>query len=136
MALDYRDYVIPGRSCGSCTACCSALAITEADLQKVAGTLCSHCASGSCAVYETRPQVCRDFNCVWRGMPALDESWRPDLSGVMIMWSPVPQGWRTQHGVDIVLLASPETLDLDKIVSLVTGFIARDVAIYIDVPVG
>lgn len=35
-----------------------------------------------------------------------------------------------------MLLASPETLDLDKIVSLVTGFIARDVATYIDVPVG
>src|SRR5271166_2354104 len=50
----------PGKTCGSCTMCCSALEIAE--LAKPAGPLCSNCRlSKGCAIYADRPGVCRDF---------------------------------------------------------------------------
>ena len=54
----------PGKSCGPCTMCCSALEIAE--LKKPAGRLCGDCRlRGGCAIYAARPQVCRDYECEW-----------------------------------------------------------------------
>ena len=54
----------PGKSCGACTMCCSALEI--AHFKKPAGPLCVNCrVGGGCAIYAERPQVCRDFECEW-----------------------------------------------------------------------
>jgi uncharacterized protein len=72
----------PGKSCGPCTLCCSALHITE--LNKPAGPACEHCANG-CAIYATRPQVCRDFECDWLTERALPITLRPDRVGVILM---------------------------------------------------
>ena len=42
----------PGKSCGACTMCCSALEID--DFKKPAGPLCVNClAGGGCAIYAT-----------------------------------------------------------------------------------
>lgn len=72
------------RQCGACTACCHVLEIDDPELQKPAGVLCRHCRNG-CSIYERRPQVCRDWLCMWREFPGLfDESWRPDRSGVLM----------------------------------------------------
>jgi len=50
--------------CGECTMCCKLLAINE--LEKPEGQWCPNCAIGSnCRIYETRPQSCRDFSCIW-----------------------------------------------------------------------
>ena len=56
---------IPGKACGPCSFCCKVLEIDE--FKKPAGKLCAHCAlTGGCGVYETRPQVCRDYHCRWK----------------------------------------------------------------------
>jgi len=71
-----------GRECGTCTACCTVLAVAE--LQKPARWACDHVDCASCGIYEQRPQACRDFNCAWlRGAIAGDESLRPDRLGLM-----------------------------------------------------
>ena len=75
--------LVPGRQCGECTLCCTVMAIDKLDIQKQAGVTCRHCRGG-CAIYETRPRLCRDFHCGWRQLPILDESWRPDRSGVFV----------------------------------------------------
>jgi hypothetical protein len=50
--------------CGSCTACCRVYAIPSLD--KPAGKWCDHCAIGTgCKIYETRPELCIDFKCLW-----------------------------------------------------------------------
>ena len=50
--------------CGTCTACCRVFDIPE--LKKPAGTWCQHCAIGKgCKVYDDRPQMCREFECLW-----------------------------------------------------------------------
>ncbi len=75
--------LVAGRACGGCTVCCSVMAIDKPDIQKEAGVPCRHCAQG-CAIYAARPQLCRDYHCGWRQLPMLDESWRPDRSGVFV----------------------------------------------------
>jgi len=50
--------------CGTCTACCRIFDIPE--LSKPAGTWCQHCDLGKgCKVYDNRPEVCVDFQCLW-----------------------------------------------------------------------
>jgi len=50
--------------CGSCTACCRVFDVPE--VQSKAGDWCKHCAVGKgCTIYETRPQTCVDFECLW-----------------------------------------------------------------------
>ena len=59
---------IPGKACGECSFCCKVLEITE--FAKAAGKLCEHClnsGSGGCGIYAARPQVCRDYECLWKG---------------------------------------------------------------------
>jgi hypothetical protein len=75
--------LVPGRDCGDCTVCCVVPVIDEPEIQKAGSAPCRHCARG-CAIYDSRPQVCRAFYCGWRQLDFGDE-WRPDRSGVFIM---------------------------------------------------
>jgi hypothetical protein len=46
---------------------------------------CGHCVQGKgCGIYETRPDSCRVFDCVWLQKPRLPESLRPDRSKVVL----------------------------------------------------
>src|SRR3982750_1443858 len=76
--------VAPRTDCGGCTVCCTALRIEGDEFSKPAGVTCQHCTPKGCGIYQTRPAVCRGFQCGWLLLPALDESWRPDRSGVLI----------------------------------------------------
>lgn len=78
---------IPGKACGSCSFCCKVLEIEDFD--KKAGVLCAHCAKmGGCAVYATRPQVCRDYQCRWKEERSLGPQLRPDRVGTLFMDDP------------------------------------------------
>jgi hypothetical protein len=64
--------------------CCSALEIPE--LSKAAGPACVNCiATGGCAIYASRPQVCRDFECEWLTDRTLQPQLRPDRVGTILM---------------------------------------------------
>lgn len=71
----------PVRPCGGCTRCCTNMAIEELD--KPIDVDCTYLhPDGGCGRYETRPQSCREFECLWRkglGTRYL----RPDKSDVM-----------------------------------------------------
>jgi hypothetical protein len=83
----------PGKSCGSCTLCCSVLEIEE--LSKPAGPLCGTCVAGAgCAIYAVRPQVCRDFECEWLMSRELARQFRPDLIGAILMEDPDSDEYR------------------------------------------
>lgn len=65
------------RSCDSCTLCCKVLGIEA--LQKPQGAWCPHCDVGrACRIYETRPEECRTFDCLWLHRENLGPEWRPD----------------------------------------------------------
>lgn len=89
MNMDYasgssRRFVrTPGRSCGPCSACCTATPV--ADLDKPAGVRCVNLTDstcGSCGIYPDRPQACRVYRCAWLDGYGPDEA-RPDLIGMV-----------------------------------------------------
>ena len=69
-------------------------------------------------------------------MPALGRSWRPDLSGVMIMWGDPPPGFPSDHAVELVVIGPHETIFSDEFAGLATGFIAQQVATFLQIPRG
>jgi hypothetical protein len=101
--MDYKLALVPGRGCGECTVCCTAMAIDKPEIQKDAGATCRHCTAKGCAIYETRPSLCRDYHCGWRQLSILDKSWRPDLSGVFVELEPHDG----QTAISLVLLGNP-----------------------------
>lgn len=52
------------RECGECGLCCKLPKIRA--LEKPAGKWCPHWDKEKhCTIYETRPEVCRNFVCLW-----------------------------------------------------------------------
>jgi hypothetical protein len=67
---------IQPNTCGECTLCCKIMSVKEFD--KPVNTWCKHATKKKgCGIYETRPHMCRIFQCGWlhQNMPA---EFRPD----------------------------------------------------------
>ncbi len=87
------------RQCGECVACCVYLKINQPDFKKPGCTHCPHLRlvepirenvmqlssydGKNCGIYSDRPDVCRDYKCLWL-MGHGEERDRPDRSGVLI----------------------------------------------------
>jgi len=133
-----KDYLVAGRECGSCTACCKTLKIDAPELKKFAGVLCTHCTAGArCTIYETRPQVCRDFFCAWRAMAYLGDEWRPDRCGVLIgiigEGEGIPPEFR-QVALRFDVIDSPQVLTWDPLVKFIGAEIERKRPVFLGVP--
>jgi hypothetical protein len=72
---------VKGRQCGECQACCSRLTIPI--LNKPERVPCKHLCSTGCGIYQDRPQVCSEFQCMWLQGWMGGESHRPDKLGIM-----------------------------------------------------
>jgi hypothetical protein len=107
-----RPDLVPGRECGECTYCCQYLAIDTKDFQSQPGELCRHCKAGSgCTIYESRPHDCRTHFCGWRLFGLFDDSWRPDLCGILI--TPINAGTLPGYGaqgLELLLVDPPRAL--------------------------
>jgi hypothetical protein len=71
------------RPCGDCIACCVIPLIDTPELKKPEGQVCPNCTGRGCAIYSTRPDVCRTFNCAWKRIASMPPETRPDRLGVM-----------------------------------------------------
>jgi hypothetical protein len=133
--VDDDDYLVPDRSCGTCTSCCRDLAITEDGIAKLPGVNCVHCIEEKgCAIYAARPNVCRDYNCLWRSVPTMDDSWRPDRSGIlMVLTTQMPPGYVADYAVDLILIDPPKALANDRLAGLIGGFIESGTITYLNV---
>lgn len=69
-----------GRECGSCIACCTTMAVPEID--KKAGEKCAHTCDKGCSIYDTRPDACQRWNCMWIA-GYLPEALKPEQCGVI-----------------------------------------------------
>ena len=77
----------PGRSCEGCTLCCKLPAIPE--IPKPAQTWCVQCDIGKgCKIYDTRPNTCRKFECVYLTSGQLGEHWKPALCHLVVAHHP------------------------------------------------
>lgn len=76
--------LLPNRECGECMVCCEHLSINTPDLKKPADVLCPNCVvNKGCSIYNTRPNVCRTWHCLWRRHAGMPDELRPDKSKVV-----------------------------------------------------
>lgn len=123
--------LVPGRDCGECTVCCRIPNIDKPEVQKPSGLLCRNCVEGGCAIYETRYPVCREFHCAWRQMANLDESWRPDRSGVYIEF----QLLDADTGVAVMLVDDPwKRVRQPGFIDFVAICVSHNVPIWLGLP--
>lgn len=68
--------------CGSCNYCCEALPIPE--IQKPESILCKNCTiNQGCNIYNSRPNSCKNFDCLYLQSDDMDVSLRPNECKVM-----------------------------------------------------
>mgnify|MGYP001551736834 CR=1 FL=1 len=128
--MDHRLDLVPGRSCGDCTVCCTVMAIDKPDIQKAAGVACKFC-TGGCTIYDARTSLCRDYHCGWRQLPILDESWRPDRSGVFVEVEEIDG----ETGISLVLVGNPlKTLRQPWFTDFVAWAVTADVLLSLGIP--
>jgi Fe-S-cluster containining protein len=128
--------LIAGRTCGSCNVCCVALTINDPELQKAQGYRCHNALpDNSCAIYPTRPHMCRTFNCGWRQLKWIKETLRPDKSGVLVRLryeAPAANGSK-QIGVIFTLL-NRAALKAEGLAESVAAAVAAALPVYLEVP--
>ena len=129
--------LIPGRDCGDCTVCCTALNIDKPEIQKKSGVTCKNCVGGGCAIYETRYPVCRGYYCAWRTVGIFDAAWRPDQSGVMpyVETEGISDGFDLSTGIGLMLLDNPNRIVRQKWFQdfVVTG-VMNSVPLFLSLP--
>ena len=72
------------KECGTCALCCKVMGIYA--LQKPRGQWCPNVMPKcGCAIYESRPQECRDFSCTWLLDENLGPEWKPDKCKMVLV---------------------------------------------------
>jgi hypothetical protein len=74
------------RECLECTRCCEGwLSATVHEYDMYPGNPCHYlCQEKNCTIYENRPQLCKDYRCVWLDDEDIPEWIKPSYSGVII----------------------------------------------------
>jgi hypothetical protein len=101
--------LIAGRDCGDCAVCCVLPNIDKPEIQKVSGARCKHCTGTGCAIYDSRPPVCRAWYCAWRTVDIFSDDWRPDKSGVLALVETegIPENFELTTGISLMLTDNP-----------------------------
>lgn len=81
------------RDCGDCGQCCHGR-LTFSDVSKTGeniivseGVTCFKLVDEKCSIHEDRPDICRNWQCVWSIDEGLPEWLQPSRCGFMI-WNP------------------------------------------------
>jgi len=121
------------RACGPCNACCVELKIDVSELRKKARVPCQHLTASGCGIYAKRPAVCQQFLCGWRLFEELDDDWRPDRSGVMVMRkapAELPARWRgAPYGVHLVVIGGEAAVLRPAFADTVARQLARGIPV-------
>jgi hypothetical protein len=129
--------MIPGRSCGGCVVCCIVPPVKSPEFRKTSGVACDHCVRGAgCAIYDRRPQVCRDWMCGWRSLPFLDDRWRPDACGLLVVPEDedIPPTFERRSGIGIIAFRSAKNLDEPFVFEMLAGLVYEKVPVFLSVP--
>jgi hypothetical protein len=121
LSNDKESHLVSGRECGECNACCVVLLIDDEYFKKPADQVCSNLLEkGGCKIYTQRPSVCQEWYCAWRFMAQLDESWRPDRSGIMLR--------SDENGIIFQPIRDPKTvLITERAIELIGGGVAQGI---------
>lgn len=99
------------KQCGDCTLCCKFLSVPQ--LSKRMYSDCKHCVPlEGCEIYEKRPNVCREYQCLWLQDPDLADRLKPNVCGVLF---DRPVGSKVVAGLfdpkDPMALSRPEVIN-------------------------
>lgn len=120
----------PKRVCGDCTVCCTVAPVATEQLRKPPNTTCPHCVATGCAIYASRPTDCRDSLCGWRSYPELDDDWRPDRSGVLILTEhDVPPTYERRVGLKFLLVESDALIHSARLIGYICALVSRGVPV-------
>lgn len=128
-----NDLLVQDRECGECTVCCVNLTINDPELEKLPGVKCPHMIrEGGCKIYSSRPKTCADWYCMWRFMPSLDESWRPDLKGIVIkrVFENIPTGYENKIALDFEIIGGKKAINDIDFINVVGGYIEQGFACF------
>jgi len=120
--------LVKNRECGECTACCVELVIEDPKLVKLPGVKCKHLKrSGGCGIYQTRPRTCQEWYCMWRFMPLLDKSWRPDQKGVLIkrIFEKIPAGYEKKLALNFEIIGKKSVIHDINFIEVLAGYIVQ-----------
>lgn len=128
MSEDNESHLVSGRECAECTACCVVLLIDDEKFKKPADQVCTNLmATGGCKIYQQRPSVCQEWYCAWRFMGQLDESWRPDRSGILLR--------SDENGIIFQPIRDPKVvLTTDRAIELIGGGVAQGIPMSMSIP--
>ena len=130
-----RPAPLPKKSCGDCHACCVELIIDTPELQKKGHTPCVHLEGGRCGIYDKRFKICREFLCGYLLFPELDESWRPDRSGILVLQvaqASLPKAYQEAgHGIQLLVTGGEAAILRPGFAEYVFGLILGRVGIYL-----
>ena len=78
--------MVADRNCTDCTMCCEGWLSGDAYGHKFyPGKYCIFLQSKKCAIYESRPTMCKDFLCQWRIDPSIPKNFKPNIVNYMII---------------------------------------------------
>jgi hypothetical protein len=103
-------------------------------MRKSPGVACRHLVpGGGCGIHDTRPPVCREYHCAWRFMAELDETWRPDLSGVLLEFQDfdIPEGYDQRPALRMSVVGPIETVFKRGFLNLVMLMVERNVPLFL-----
>jgi hypothetical protein len=84
----FANTAASGRECGTCTLCCKVYEVPS--LEKPAGKWCQHCTPGKgCGIWQTRPDHCRSFYCLYMTVGDFGPEWKPDRAKFVMTIDPV-----------------------------------------------
>lgn len=73
-----------GRACDGCTKCCQWLSAEVFGFKFGDGLPCTFLNHQGCSIYESRPDVCRSFQCYWKIDLNVPKWLKPDNSNVIM----------------------------------------------------
>jgi hypothetical protein len=124
----------PKKRCGECTACCVALRVDTPEFKKEGGLACQHLTAKGCGIYQTRFKICREFLCGWLLFPELDEGWRPDRSGILILQvaqASLPKAYQPAgNGVQLLVTGGEAAVIRPGFAEYVVDLVSRGVGVY------
>ncbi|HEJ1056908.1 TPA: YkgJ family cysteine cluster protein [Pseudomonas putida] len=120
------------KECGPCNMCCITLKIDEPDLKKDADSPCKNLSpQKGCAIYESRPSLCKNWKCAWLMMPKIPNYLRPDKCGFIIK----VEMSEAQPEYILTALTNPiQTLTSSRALELIASCISANTKISINIP--
>ena len=130
-----RAASLPQKSCGDCHACCVELLIDTPEIQKKGGTPCVHLSGGRCGIYDKRFKICREFLCGYLLFSELDEAWRPDRSGILVLQiaqASLPAAYQgAGNGIQLLVTGDEAAILRPGFAEYVFGLVLGRVGVYL-----